>query len=188
MSQAHVAYLLGTKQSNLSAYESGTLEPGEVVSRRIAAFLELTIDTAHQGTWLGTMASHAVALRGIVASSRLPRIDLDLIVMRYVIGMHDSFSMTPHLEDQQFYFAEPSSTGDRGVDALLAGMCVHMCRSTSSERAPRWTRAAQRFLDTPWWIGIGEDTPILKARALVDGLPSLRARGVYLDRATLASA
>jgi len=187
MSQAHVAFLLGTQQSNISAYEAGTLEPGVVVGRRIAAFLELKTGTAHQGSWAGTLPSCAAGLRTLLKSFSGSAHESDLVIMRTVIGMHDAFSQLTSPADQALFLSQPNSTGDRDVDALLAGMAVHWCRTTKAPRVPSWTRESHLYLDDAWWIGVEASTPKLRAQAFVNGIPSLRARGVFLDRRTLAS-
>jgi hypothetical protein len=42
-------------------------------------------------------------------------------------------------------------------------------------------------LDEPWWVGMKKSDKSLKAQAFANGIPSLRARGIYLDRRTLES-
>lgn len=187
MTQAHVALLFGTKQPNISAYEAGSLDPGEIVGERISGLCQLPVQTAHQGGWLGTMASHAVALRELLLT--LPSGDAarDLLIMRYVIGMNDAFTQAPMPADQAFFLTPPGSTGANDVDSLLAGMAVHWCRMTNAKRTPSWTHAPQLFLAKPWWIGLDSLTPRLTFDAFTNGVPSLRARGIFLDRKTLAS-
>jgi len=187
MSQGHVAFLLGTRQSNISAYEAGTLQPGEDVGSRIEALLALTLTSAHVGTWAGTLPSHAAALRTLLSGSAGDAHARDVMVMRQVIGMHDAFSQLSDPADQALFLTKPSSTTDRKVDALLAGMAVHWCQSTDAVRVPAWTRDARLYLDGVWWIGAEASTPTLRAQAFMHGVPSLRARGVFMDRRTLAS-
>jgi transcriptional regulator with XRE-family HTH domain len=198
MSQAHVAFLLGTQQANISAYESGTLTPGSVVEERMAELLRLHQGTAHTGTWLGTCASHARAIKEFLAhrADHGPRSDLWL--MRYVIGMNDALRQRiggqgeSHQDastqaDVRLFLAPPQSTGDHRADALLAGMAVHWARSAGLERSPAWTRAHHLYLAEPWWLGTVTNDQALRAQAFANGVPSLRARGIFLDRRTLES-
>lgn len=193
MSQKHVAYLLGTRQSNVSAYAAGTLAPGSLVETRLAAFLDLHVTTAHKGSWLGTVPSHAVELRDLLAAhggvgqeeTRSP--EVDLVILRHIIGMNDAFMQVDDIRDQAMFLAPPSSTGVRAVDALLAGMAVHWSRVAGLARAPLWTREPHLFLENPWWVGLSTSMTMLRSTAIVNGIPSLRARGVFLDRAALAS-
>lgn len=198
MSQAHVAFLLGTQQANISAYESGTLTPGSVVEERMAQLLRLHESTAHTGTWLGTCASHARVIKEHVAheSDHGPRSDLWL--MRYVIGMNDVFRQRiggqgeSHQDasiqaDARLFLAQPQSTGDHRADALLAGMAVHWARCAGLERSPAWTRAHHLYLAEPWWLGTTKNDQALRAQAFANGVPSLRARGIVLDRRTFES-
>lgn len=187
MTQTHVAFLFGTKQPNISAYEAGSLDPGEVVGERIAGLRQLSVQTAHQDSWLGTLASHAVALRELLLPLPPGGVARDLLIMRYVTGMNDAFAQAPMPADQAFFLTPPGSTGANEVDALLAGMAVHWCRMTTAERTPSWTHAPHLFLATTWWIGLDSLTPRLKFDAFTNGVPSLRARGIFLDRTTLAS-
>ena len=48
MTQEQAAYLLGTKQSNISAYERGVIEPGSAIEQRLSALLGLEKDTAYR--------------------------------------------------------------------------------------------------------------------------------------------
>jgi len=187
MSQAHLAQLLGTRQSNISAYEAGTVEPGPLVGDRIRAFLDLAEDTQHRGTWAGTLPSHAAALRAMSGGGGSAAPADDEQVLRYVIGMNDAFVQLSSLEDQAFFLTSPGTTGHRTIDCLLAGLAVHWCRLTGACRVPTWTREPHLHLSQAWWIAIDDNTPLLRAQAFAHGIPSLRARGIFMDRATLAS-
>ena len=187
MTQSHVAFLLGTRQANISAYEAGSLFAGQTVTDRLDRFLDLKPGTVHTGTWLGTMASHAVNLRALVKTSNAQLDELDLDILRYVVGMNDAFAKTSLISDQLFFLTQPASTGDRRIDALLAGMAVHWSRIAGLNRAPSWTREPQYFLQELWWVGISESLTTLRCRALCEGIPSLRSRGILLDRSNLAS-
>lgn len=198
MSQSHVAFLMGTQQANISAYEAGTLTPGSVVEERMSELLRLHEGTVHTAAWLGTCASHAKTLKESLQESTHPGLDLDLWLMRYVIGMNDSINTVIHqatqdrdLEsvqaDVRLFLAQPQSTGDQHADALLAGMAVHWARHAKLERAPSWTHARHLYLDDPWWVGTKSSDTVLRAQAFANGVPSLRARGIYLDRRNLES-
>ena len=187
MSQAHLAYLLGTRQSNISAYEAGTLEPGPLVADRMQAFLDLAEDTQHRGTWAGTLPSHAAALRAMSSSGGAAAPADDERALRHVIGMNDAFVQLTSPEDQAFFLTSPGTTGRRKIDCLLAGLAVHWCRLTGAGRVPAWTREPHLYLSEAWWIAIDDNTPLLRAQAFAHGIPSLRARGIFVDRATLAS-
>jgi hypothetical protein len=198
MSQSHVAYLLGTQQANISAYEAGTLTPGSIVEERMAELLRLHESTVHTATWLGTCASHAKVLKENLQTTKHEGPELDLWLMRYVIGMNDSLNAALQASDPtrdahsiqadvRLFLAQPQSTGDQRTDALLAGMAVHWARNARLERAPSWTHARHLNLDEPWWVGLRKGDKSLKAQAFANGIPSLRARGIYLDRRTLES-
>lgn len=198
MSQSHVAFLMGTQQANISAYEAGTLTPGSVVEERMAEFLRLHESTVHMATWLGTCASHAKALKESLQETKHEGPELDLWLMRYVIGMNDSLNAALQVSDSvrdehsihadvRLFLAQPQSTGDQRADALLAGMAVHWARHAKLERSPLWAHARHLYLDEPWWVGMKKGDKNLRAQAFANGIPSLRARGIYLDRRTLES-
>jgi hypothetical protein len=198
MSQSHVAFLLGTQQANISAYEAGTLTPGSIVEERMADLLRLHESSVHSGTWLGTCASHAKALKESLQATKHEGPELDLWLMRYVVGMNDSLNAALQAGDTardeqsiqadvRLFLAQPQSTGDQRADALLAGMAVHWARNAKLDRAPSWTHARHLYLDEPWWVGLKKGDKTLKAQAFANGIPSLRARGIYLDRRTLES-
>jgi hypothetical protein len=118
--------------------------------------------------------------------------------MRYVIGMNDAFRQRidgqseSHQDasiqaDVRLFLAPPQSTGDNRADALLAGMAVHWARGAGLERSPGWTRAHHLYLAEPWWLGTVKNDQTLRAQAFANGVPSLRARGIFLDRRTLES-
>lgn len=198
ISQAHVASLLGTQQANISAYEAGTLTPGSVVEERMAELLALHADTVHTASWLGTCASHAKTMKENLKTSTKDETKRDLSLMRYVIGMNDSINTVIQQgehdrdpksirADVRLFLAQPQSTGDERADALLAGMAVHWARAANLERAPLWTHARHLYLDDPWWVGTKSSDKTLRAQAFANGVPSLRARGIYLDRRNLES-
>jgi hypothetical protein len=66
-------------------------------------------------------------------------------------------------------------------------MAVHWARAANLERAPLWTHARHLYLDDPWWVGTKSSDKALRAQAFANGVPSLRARGIYLDRRNLES-
>jgi len=185
VSQAHAAFLLGTRQSNISAYERGALEPGPVVSARIDAFGALEPGTSHRGTWAGTLPSHAIGLSH--AAHGLDRRERDATVIRHIVAMNDAFTALSSDPDRALFLTEPTATGQRDLDALLAGLAVHWCRSTGASRVPLWTRESRRYLTGAWWLGAEMSAPKARARAVANGVPALRARGIFLDRATLES-
>ncbi|MEI6374525.1 MAG: helix-turn-helix transcriptional regulator [Actinomycetes bacterium] len=184
-SQAHTAFLLGTRQSNVSAYESGTLEAGHIVTARLDALNALEVNTAHCGTWAGTVPSHAIELARSIKP--LGGIERDLAVIREIIAMNDAFNALEAEADRALFLTQPTPTGYTDIDSLLAGLTVHWCRMTRMTRVPAWIRDRRLYLVSPWWVGNGSNAPKARSRALANGIPALRARGIFLDRATLQS-
>lgn len=179
LTQAQAAALLGTRQSNLSAYEQGRVVPGAVVSERIAAFIEQPADSIFARYSASTLASAAAQIRADLIAGRS-----DVDMLRVVIQASDDFARLTSPSERALFLAEPSPTGDRRWDAMLAGLAVHLCRQARMERVPLWTRDANRMLDVPWWFGSSGNRMALTLR---DAIPSLRARGVMLSRRNLES-
>ena len=178
--QADAAGLLGTRQSNVSAYERGRLEPGAVVAERITAFTRLRDESLFVTYQASTMASAAAQLR---RDLRDERSDTDML--RVIIQASDDFARFTQDEDRWLYLAEPSPTGSRNWDAMLAGLAVHLCRTGGMDRTPMWTSHPRLLLDSPWWLGV--TTPVNQAITWRDAIPSLRSRGVLLSRRVLES-
>jgi len=180
LTQAQAAGLLATSQANVSAYESGRLAPGRLVTERIEALAALA-STSIYGTYLATtLPSTAAAIRRDLSVDQS-----ESATLRLIIQASDDFARLEEAEDRQFFLSEPSPTGSRRWDALLAGLAVHLCRRAGMDRTPWWTTDPSRTVGDLWWVD--SDAPGLQARLLQNAVPSLRARGVILDRRNLES-
>ena len=162
----------------------------------MAELLALHADTVHTASWLGTCASHAKTIKEHLRRPVKHAQETDLWLMRYVIGMNDSVDALLRSEhgsrapesiaaDVRLFLVQPQSTGDERSDALLAGMAVHWAREARLDRAPIWAHAPHLYLDEPWWVGAADTDTALRTQAFANGVPSLRARGIFLDRRTL---
>lgn len=180
LTQGQAADLLGTSQANISAYEHGHLLPGRLVAERIEAMSALRSSSTYATYEASTLAGTAARMR---ADLRTERADTD--TLRLAIQAADDFVLLTEEADRTFFLCEPSPTGSRQWDALLAGLAVHLCRAVDMERTPAWTRDAKRTLDMIWWVD--SDAISLRPQLLRDALPSMRARGVMLGRRTLES-
>ncbi len=196
MTQEQAAYLLGTKQSNISAYERGVIEPGSAVEQRLAALLGLDQDSAYRNNH-ATLSSLTKELRDFLAQDartfRLGHIRsdqelaLDVDILRHVIEMNDRFNDLELASDQQFFLSEPGSTFNSEVDALIAGMAVEWTRRASLDRVPAWVGTRRRSHVQAWFVGMDSRTLLLQQRALANGIPALRARGIFVNRRELES-
>lgn len=180
MSQARAAGLLGTSQANVSAYERGRLEPGRVVGARIDALVSLGSTSAFRDQDLITLPAVSAQLRADLSAERGPT-----DMLRVIIQASDDFARLDDDADRSLFLAEPSPTGSRKWDALVAGLAVHLCRAVHAPRTPRWTVDPSRTVDFVWWV----DSPAvtLQSRLLQDAIPSMRSRGVMLSRRALES-
>jgi hypothetical protein len=151
-----------------------------VVGERIRAFAGLGPDSAYLSRDLSTLASASAQVRTDLHAQRA---QADLL--RVVVQSSDDFARLEDDADRSLFLAEPSPTGSRNWDALLAGLAVHLCRSVGSARAPRWTADPSRTVDFAWWVDSSATS--LQPRLLQDAIPSMRARGVMLSRRNLES-
>ena len=180
LTQGRVAELLGTSQANVSAYETGRLDPGRAVTSRIAAFTALPDDTVYRKLWPPTMASTALQIREDICQGAS-----ESDTLRVIIQASDDFPRLTLPEERAFFLIEPGATGDVRYDALLAGLAVHVCREAGLESTPAWTRAPGRMLNEMWWFD--SPAPSLHALGLRDAVPAMRARGVMFSRRNLES-
>jgi len=182
LTQAHAAQLLATQQANISAYERGRLEPGRVVAQRIQALAELTRNSVYADYLASTMPSTAAQVRDDLAAGRS-----ESDMLRVVIQASDDFTRLTEPTDRAFFLTEPSPTGSRQWDALLAGLAVHLCRQANMVSTPIWTSDPSRTLDHVWWFGRAEVVTALRSHALREAVPSMRSRGVLFSRRNLES-
>jgi len=182
VTQGRAADLLGTRQSNISAYEQGVLQPGSVVAARVRAFTALSQDSEYGRFRVGSMPLHAAVMRADLKAGR----DSE-VLLRRIIQLSDDFTTLTQPADRTFFLTQPSTTGDRRFDALLAGLAVHLCRQSGLDRTPDWTRHPDRYLSRVWWFGAAENVPALRARILQESPASMRSRGVMFSARELES-
>jgi len=188
LSQVDLAYAMGTKQSNISAYERGVLEPGSVIEQRLHALLQLNAQSAFCAGGVPTLASQVVELRNLLAMPRCKNdSDQDSIILRVIIDSHDRFAELDNQVDQQFYLMQPGSVGLHRADVALAGMAVHWSRQAGLPRVPNWTKNPDLFLLKPWFVDGGTQGTLLETFGVARGVPALRARGVFLAATNLDS-
>ncbi len=183
VTQQRLAFLLGTSQANVSAYESGTKQMGADLVERVDALRELTEDSDYRLGWPGTLASLAATVR---AHLRGPTQDADTL-LRLVIQASDDASRLTRAADLDFFLAQPGTTGSHRWNALIAALAVDIARRTGRPTTPGWTRDRSRYLTDTWWFGAAEDVPTLRALAYRDAPSAFRARGVMLSRSVLES-
>jgi transcriptional regulator with XRE-family HTH domain len=194
LTQTQVARLLGTKQSNVSAYERGVLEPGSVVERRLVVMLDLHADSLYASGAYPTFATNAIELKGFLARSRTTPSDTqsgrmrgETDIFRFMIELSDQFVHAKTPTDQSLFLAEPATTGSDDIDALYAGMAAHLARHSTLDRVPSWTARRMRPSSPAWFIGLPDKVSALHRDAIVNGIPSLRARAIFVSRRNLES-
>lgn len=106
-------------------------------------------------------------------------------MLRVVIQASDDFARLSDPADRNFFLSEPSPTGSRRWDALIAGLAVHLCRTAEMERAPMWTTDPSLALNAIWFVD--SDAPSMRAQLLQQAIPSMRSRGVIVSRRNVES-
>jgi transcriptional regulator with XRE-family HTH domain len=182
LTQAQTASLLATSQANVSAYERGRLRPGRIVAERIDALAALAPDSVYAAYSASTVPGTAAAIRTDLSQDRS-----EADMLRIVIQASDDFARLAEQADRDFFLTEPSPTGSRRWDALIAGLAVHLCRVAGMDRTPMWTTDPSRVLDDIWWFGRSHEVVAMRSRTLREAIPSMRARGVMFGRANLES-
>lgn len=81
-------------------------------------------------------------------------------------------------------YEAPRLTGDRGWDALIAGV-VEDVAFRHSIAVPRWAMEPERSTDDRWWFVT--TIPALHPTAFVETPASLANRGVFIRRASLVN-
>lgn len=180
LTQAQAAELLATSQANISAYERARLRPGRLVAERIEAFAALQPDSLYATYSASTIPSAAAQIRTDLANNRS-----ETDMLRVVIQASDDFHKLTQPTDRAFFLTEPSPTGARQWDALIAGLAVHLCREAKMDRAPMWTTDQSRIMDFVWWVDSA--APAAHAQLLQQAIPAMRARGVIMSRRNLES-
>ncbi len=125
-----------------------------------------------------TVPACAAAIRRDVRSGRASTGD----TLRFVREMiNNAAFVVDRRVDQVAFFTEPSTTGDRRWDALLAGVVDDLALRHGFD-PPGWTQ--QRHVVPFWFVGT---TPALHAYAFAHSPVSLAVRGVFIDPADLES-
>jgi len=171
-----VARAAGTSESNLSAYERDAKRPNAKTLRRVLAAVDAGASSPVHAMNLMTVPATAAALRAGIKLG-WPVADL----LRLVREMRNNAAFATSDVDRAIFLAEPSTTGDRRWDVLLAG-CVEDMEMKSGRVPPEWTRSGA--LPEFWFPG---STPSLRGYAFGYSPFSLQIRGVMLDPASLES-
>jgi transcriptional regulator with XRE-family HTH domain len=174
LSLAQVARASGTAETNVSAYERGAKDPAARTLARILAAVDAAADSpVHTMTLLTFPATAAAVRRGLRAGWSTA----DLLRTVRELRSHERLLADDH--DRAIFFAEPSTTGDRRWDAMLAANAEDLAMRRGAP-APAWS--AGHALPTFWFVGTGT---ALRAYAFARSPISMQVRGVMVDPADL---
>lgn len=177
LTAADVALAAGTSESNVAAYERGAKKPSRRLEERLTNIISAGALSPIIVYRLVTVPAAAANLRAGIRAG-WPTADL-LGIVRECLSNSKWLSSDA---DEDAYYARPSSTGDPRWDALLAGVVEdHLLRL--NKVAPNWT-ADIRPLERFWFLG---NLRGMDAWSFAHTPPSLKVRGVILDRRSLES-
>jgi transcriptional regulator with XRE-family HTH domain len=171
-----VARAIGTRETNVAAYERGDKTPSPATLARLMPAIDLGPTSAIFVNRLLTVPAAAAAIRKGVRAGWATR---DLL--RIVRESRANAKWVIDADELQVYLAAPSTTGDRRWDALLAGSTENLALQRRMS-VPKWTRG--HALPTLWFVG---ESRFFDAYALAHSPASLKIRGVMVDPADLES-
>lgn len=176
LSLAAVARAAGTSATNVSAYERGAKRASDATSARLWAAVRAGSDSPIHRNRLVTVPAAAAAIR---SGLRDGWSTADLL--RVVRELRSNASHLGNDADRASFYSQPSTTGDRRWDALLASV-TEMDALRDRRDVPAWARGHE--LPHLWFVG---SSPSLHPHALVHTPSPLAARGIVLDGASLES-
>ncbi len=176
LSLAAVARAIGTAATNVSAYERGAKTPNDTTLTRLRAALDAGGDSPVYRYDLVTVPAAAAAIRAGLEQGWSTG---DLL--RVVREMRANAEHLRSETDRALFYAQPSTTGDRRWDSLLAAT-TELDALRDDRPVPAWARGHE--LPHLWFIG---DVTGLHATSFARSPSSLAARGIVLDRAALES-
>ena len=171
-----VARAIGTRETNIAAYERGDKTPSPATLARLMPAIDLGPTSAIFVNRLLTVPAAAAAIREGVRAGWATR---DLL--RIVRESRANAKWVIDADELQVYLARPSTTGDRRWDALLAGSTENLALQMKTS-VPKWTRG--HALPTLWFVG---ESRFFDAYALAHSPASLKIRGVLVDPSDLES-
>jgi transcriptional regulator with XRE-family HTH domain len=176
LSLAAVARAAGTSATNVSAYERGEKRANSATQARLDAAVRAGSDSPIHRNHLVTVPAAAAAIR---AGLRKAWSTADLL--RIVRELRSNAAHLRNDTDRAAFYAQPSTTGDRRWDALLAGV-TEMDALRDGRDVPGWARGHD--LPHLWFVG---SSPSLHAHGLAHTPSPLAVRGIVLDVAALES-
>lgn len=180
ISQVDIAERVGTTQSAIARLERGDSDPRLSTLQRYADTLGIEFHAAADEPTLRTVAIDIRrSLNEAGASESL----------RQIIQFIDDAARLDPGGVSRAIRDEPDSVGDMRWDALLAGIAEYVSRRADI-LVPGWAAAPGRFLRRFWFViedVLSRPVPGLAVHSFVTSPPELAARGVFLDRGSLAS-
>ena len=181
LTQGEVASLMGTTQPVVARLEAGGRDPRLSTVERYAAALgvDLVLRRSTVGDHL-RIGGLADRIRDRLATEA----ESPTETFREVVQFVDDAGRLSGEALSDAIGAVPVSTGDRGWDALLAGLAEWLAEREGIEAA-RWATVSRRVVPSPGWYV----TPYKRLHRLVrTSTPDAFARhGVYIDGASLES-
>ncbi|HEX7323053.1 MAG TPA: helix-turn-helix transcriptional regulator [Mycobacterium sp.] len=182
LSQSEVAARIGTTQSAVARFESGTADPRLSTVQRYAQAV---------GAHLGARAADSLPSlqrTAVEVQDSLNRGELG-DGFRHIVQFLDDVAALDAEATRESIRDEPDTVGDRRWDALLAGIAEFVARPAGLP-VPGWASSPGRFLHRFWFVIediLDRPAPGLAVAAFTSAPPELANRGVFVDRSSLAS-
>ena len=176
LTAAQVARVVGTAESNITAYERGDKVPGPATLERIVAAVAAGSTSPIYTNGLVTAPQAASAIRGGIRHGWTSR-----ELLRIMREHRSNASWVSRPIDVEVFFGRPATSGDRRLDALLAGSTEELAMRNGMV-VPRWTQATR--LKNDWFV---TDDPAFHAYLLEYSPDPFRSRGVMVDPEALES-
>jgi AcrR family transcriptional regulator len=173
-----VARAAGTSVSNVAAYERGDKRARDHTVDRLLAMIRIGAQSPIHRSSLMTVPATAAAIRADLRSGAGMTSD----TLRFVREMvRNASEVIADVADRTAFFVEPSTTGDRRWNALLAGVVDDLARRHGFA-PPAWIDG--HSIRPFWFVG---SSPGLHAYAYAHSPTPLALRGVFIDPADLES-
>jgi transcriptional regulator with XRE-family HTH domain len=169
-----VARAAGTAESNVSAYERSAKVPGARTLARLRAVIDAGADSPIHTAGRLTAPGVAAGLRRGLAQGWS-----DAELLRLIRQFRTDAQVLTRPVDRAACFVDPTTTGDRRWDVLLAGVVEDLALRGGFE-TPAWARSGT--LRPAWFL---TSAPSLEAYVFARSPFALQVRGVFVDPADL---
>jgi len=174
-----LARAAGVATSTVHRIERGDLNPTVDLVERLAQAAGMVLCVEPRVDHAASTVGLALAIRRDIEA----REDDRATPVRRAAELAARYARADDETRDRMLSAPPPGTGDRRWDAFLGGLAEWLAVQ-AGRPAPAWARASDRYLSAGWWV---TTMPSLRAWEYAGSPMSLKSRGVYLHRDSLAN-